>query len=327
MSSKKIKIIITSGDPAGIGLDLCIQLAYKRFPAHITVIGNINALKARAKIHNKSISFNTTSSIHLGKGNLNVIDVPYRHKVLPGKININNSLLQLNALKHAVDDCKSRKYDALVTLPIHKKALNTSKSKFKFTGHTEYISRLCKTANKEVMLLTNNQLRVALVTTHVPINEVSKLITKKRLSQSIKTIHNDLKEKFKIKTPHITVTGLNPHAGEGGEFGQEEIKIITPVIKKLNIDGINVIGPIPADTAFTSKNIKQTDCFLAMYHDQGLAAFKALSFGKGINVTLGLPIIRTSVDHGTALDIVGSKKINPISFFESISLAIKLANK
>jgi 4-hydroxythreonine-4-phosphate dehydrogenase len=325
MSSKKIGIIITSGDPAGIGLDLCIQLAYKRFPARITIIGNINALKARAKIHNKSISFNITSSSHLGKGNLNVIDVPYRHKVLPGKININNSLLQLNALKQAVDDCKSRKYDALVTLPIHKKALNTSKSKF--TGHTEYISRLCKTENKEVMLLTNNQFRVALVTTHVPINEVSKLITKKRLGQSIKTIHKDLKEKFKIKNPHITVTGLNPHAGEGGEFGWEEIKIITPVIKKLNMNGINVTGPIPADTAFTPKNIKQTDCFLVMYHDQGLAAFKALSFGEGINVTLGLPIIRTSVDHGTALEMVGSKKINPISFFKSISLAIKLANK
>ena len=182
------------------------------------------------------------------------------------------------------------------------------------------------TKDKEVMLLVDNKkLRVALVTTHIPLLEVAQSITKKKLEQTIRTLDKDLKNNFKIKNPRITITGLNPHAGEEGEFGSEEKRIITPIIKKLIKEGLNLIGPIPADTAFTKKYIKDTDSFLAMYHDQGLAPFKALAFNNGVNTTLGLPIIRTSVDHGTALDLVGSKKINSSSFFESISLAIKLA--
>jgi 4-hydroxythreonine-4-phosphate dehydrogenase len=166
---------------------------------------------------------------------------------------------------------------------------------------------------------------VALVTTHIPLLKVAQSITKKKLEQTIRTLDNDLKNNFKIKNPRITITGLNPHAGEEGEFGSEEKRVITPIIKKLIEEGLNLIGPIPADTAFTKEYIKDTDSFLAMYHDQGLAPFKALAFNNGVNTTLGLPIIRTSVDHGTALDIVGSKQINGSSFFESISLAIKLA--
>ena len=172
-----------------------------------------------------------------------------------------------------------------------------------------------------MLLVDNKDLRVALVTTHISLSEVAQSITKKKLEQTIKTLNNN----FKIKNPRITITGLNPHAGEDGEFGSEEKKIITPVIKKLISEGLNLVGPIPADTAFTDKYIKTTDSFLAMYHDQGLAPFKALSFNHGVNTTLGLPIIRTSVDHGTALDLVGSNKINTNSFFESITLAINLA--
>jgi len=319
-----VKIIIASGEPAGIGLDLCLKLAYKKFNAEISILANQNALIERARLQNKKIKILTTSSLHKGNGEFHIIDVPFKKLVSPGRLEKSNSLAQLAAIDFAVNACMRGKYDALVTLPLNKKILSSSKKKF--TGHTEYISRLCGTKNKEVMLLvSNNKLRVALVTTHIALIDVPKSITKSKLEQTIKTLNNDLINKFKIKKPRITITGLNPHAGEDGEFGTEERQIIMPVIKKLINEGLNLTGPLPADTAFTEKYIKITDSFLAMYHDQGLAPFKALSFNHGVNTTLGLPIIRTSVDHGTALDLVGSKKINENSFFESIALAINLA--
>ena len=317
------KIIVTSGEPAGIGLDLCLKLAYKKFGAQITILANHNALRERAKLHNKKIKILSKPALHNGKGELHIINIPYRIKVSPGKLNKSNSLTQLDTIKFAVKECMKKNYDALVTLPINKKILSSSKEKF--TGHTEYISKLCGSNHKEVMMLVSDNFRVALVTTHISLKEIPKKITAEKLEEIIQILHNDLKNNFRIKNPKITITGLNPHAGEGGEFGTEEKKIIIPVIKKLISKGLNLVGPIPADTAFTKKYIPKTDCFLAMYHDQGLAPFKALSFNQGVNTTLGLPIIRTSVDHGTGLDIVGSKKINGNSFFQSILLAIKLA--
>jgi len=323
--SKIKKIIITTGDPAGVGLDLCIKLAYKKFPANITVIGNLNALKNRAKFYKKKITAKKNLSTHEGNGNLNFVNIPYEKDVVPGEIESKNSITQLSALTFATEECLKNNFDALVTLPINKKAL--SSSDINFTGHTEFISKICNTLGEEIMLLTNKNLKVALVTTHLALKMVPKSITKKILEKKLQVLNEQLINKFNIKNPRISVTGLNPHAGEDGEFGDEEIKIITPVLKKLKAEGINLIGPIPADTAFTKKYLDKTDCFLAMYHDQGLSAFKALSFGKGINVTIGIPIIRTSVDHGTGLDIVESDKINASSFFESISLAIKLIKK
>ena len=324
MKNNIIKILIVSGEPAGIGLDLCIQLARKKFEAEITILSNQNAILDRAKLRNTKIKILAEPTLHLGNGGLNIINVNYSEKVLPGILEKSNSMDQLQAIEFAVKECIEKKYDALVTLPINKKILSSNTKKF--TGHTEYISTLCGTKDKEVMLLVDNKkLRVALVTTHIPLLEVAQSITKKKLEQTIRTLDKDLKNNFKIKNPRITITGLNPHAGEEGEFGNEEKRIITPIIKKLIKEGLNLIGPIPADTAFTKNYIKNTDCFLAMYHDQGLAPFKALAFNNGVNTTLGLPIIRTSVDHGTALDLVGSKKINGSSFFEAISLAIKLA--
>ena len=325
MISKIKKIIITTGDPAGVGLDLCIKLAYKKFPANITVIGNLNALKNRAKFYKKKITAKKNLSTHEGNGNLNFVNIPYEKDVVPGEIESKNSITQLSALTFATEECLKNNFDALVTLPINKKAL--SSSDINFTGHTEFISKICNTLGEEIMLLTNKNLKVALVTTHLALKMVPKSITKKILEKKLQVLNEQLINKFNIKNPRISVTGLNPHAGEDGEFGDEEIKIITPVLKKLKAEGINLIGPIPADTAFTKKYLDKTDCFLAMYHDQGLSAFKALSFGKGINVTIGIPIIRTSVDHGTGLDIVESNKINASSFFESISLAIKLIKK
>ena len=235
----------------------------------------------------------------------------------------NNSLQQLKGLKNSIELCLSKKFDALITLPIHKKILSTKK--IKFTGHTEYIASACGLKGNEVMLLSNKKLNVALATTHISLKDVPSKISQKSLCNTISTLHNDLRKKFKISTPKITVTGLNPHSGEDGEFGDEEIRTIRPAIKKMQGLGISLKGPIPADTAFTPKIMRNTDCYLTMYHDQGLAPFKALTFGKGVNVTLGLPIIRTSVDHGTGLDIVGSNNIDPSSFFESIKLAISLA--
>ena len=323
MCIKLPRIIINCGEPAGIGLDLCVFLAFKKIPAEITIMANMLALKARAKMHGKKINFTENIERHNGNGDIRVINVPYQFNVTPGKPNQENSLAQLKMIDYGVKNCINKNYDALVTLPISKEILSTTKCKF--TGHTEYISNLCKTSNKEVMLLANKELKVALVTTHVPLSQVSRLITKTKLTKIIRTLHFDLQKRFKIKKPKIIITGLNPHAGENGNFGDEEIKVIIPVIESLNNEGFNLIGPVPADTAFVPKNINGVDCFLAMFHDQGLAAFKALSFGQGVNITLGLPIVRTSVDHGTAYSLVGTKNIDPKSLYQAVAMAIKLS--
>jgi len=316
------KILVTCGDPSGIGPDLCTHLAYMRFGAQITVIGSSKVISERAKILKTKISFDKKNSKHNGSGKINIIDFDYPSKVKPGIPNKNNSKKQLEILDYAINLIKEKKFNAIVTLPINKKILSTKKEKF--IGHTEYIAKKCNTKN-EVMMLTTSKLKVALLTTHHSIKEIPSLITKSKLKKTIEVINNDLKTKFKIKDPRILVTGLNPHAGENGEFGDEERKVILPVINAFKRKKFSIYGPVPADTAFVNKNIKEYDVFLAMYHDQGLAPFKAISFGKGVNITLGLPFVRTSVDHGTAYDIVGTKKIDTSSFFEAIKMAIKLS--
>ncbi|MDC0876915.1 4-hydroxythreonine-4-phosphate dehydrogenase PdxA [Methylophilaceae bacterium] len=317
------KIIINCGDPSGIGLDLIVFLAEKLFNASITILANKEALVQRAGLHGKKLVFQENVSLHKGDGRLYVKNIDYENDVIPGLPNKNNSKAQMQMIDYAVKECMAMNYDALVTLPISKEILSDSGNKF--TGHTEYIAKLSNTKNQEVMMLVHNKLRVALATTHIPLSDVPKTITREKLEKIILTLHNDLKTKFKVLSPRITVTGLNPHAGENGEFGNEELTVLIPTINKLNGQGCNLVGPIPADTAFTPGHIKKTDAFLAMFHDQGLAPFKALSFGKGVNVTLGLPFIRTSVDHGTAFNIVGSKEIDPSSFYEAIFTAIELS--
>jgi len=316
-------LIITSGDPAGIGLDLCVILAFKKFLANITIIGNKDAILARARQMKKNIKVSTKLGSHLGNGELKIINLDYKNPVVAGQLDKNNSLQQLKGLKTSIELCLTKKFDALITLPIHKKILSSQKNKF--SGHTEYIADTCGFKGNEVMLLSSKKLNVALATTHISLKDVPNKISQKSLCNTISTLNSELKKKFKITFPKITLTGLNPHSGEDGEFGDEEIRTIRPAIKKMQGLGISLKGPIPADTAFTPKIMRNTDCYLTMYHDQGLAPFKALTFGKGVNVTLGLPIIRTSVDHGTGLDIVGSNNIDPSSFFESIKLAISLA--
>ena len=317
------KIIISLGDPSGIGPDLCVKLATQKFNAILIVIGNKKAIENRAKMLNEKIIITNKQEPHEGNSSLTIIDIKYPYSVIPGKPNKANSYAQFKQINFIVKELLNNNYDAMVTLPISKNMLSEALPEFK--GHTEYISALANTEGKELMMLASKKLKVALVTTHVSLKKVPLLITQKKLSDTLKTLNSELKSKFKITKPKIIVTGLNPHSGENGEFGDEEEKIISPVIKELKMTGYDLIGPIPADTAFTKKNIGMCDAFLAMYHDQGLAPFKAISFGRGVNITLGLPFIRTSVDHGTAFDIVGTDKVDPSSFFEAIKMAIALS--
>ena len=324
MTSFKPHIVISSGEPSGIGLDLCVLLSTKKFPAFITVVGDKNALADRAAQLNKSITFYENTSIeHKGDHSLSIHHIPACENIQTGLLNPKNNQYVIDVLNFALDGCLNKSFDALVTAPIHKSIINESQP---FTGHTEYIAHYTDTKN-EVMMLTSNTMKVALVTTHVPLSQVSRLITSEKLEQTLRTIHRDLIHRFKINSPKIFVAGLNPHAGENGILGLEEINILTPVINKLKLEGMLIEGPLPADTLFTEKYIQKADCFLAMYHDQGLAVFKHANFGLGVNVTLGLPIIRTSVDHGTAIDLAGQGNIDPNSFYSAIDLAIDLAQK
>ena len=324
MTSFKPHIVISSGEPSGIGLDLCVLLSTKKFPAFITVVGDKNALADRAAQLNKSITFYENTSIeHKGDHSLSIHHIPACETIQTGLLNPKNNQYVIDVLNFALDGCLNKSFDALVTAPIHKSIINESQP---FTGHTEYIAHYTDTKN-EVMMLTSKTMKVALVTTHVPLSQVSRLITSEKLEQTLRTIHRDLIHRFKINSPKIFVAGLNPHAGENGILGLEEINILTPVINKLKLEGMLIEGPLPADTLFTEKYIQKADCFLAMYHDQGLAVFKHANFGLGVNVTLGLPIIRTSVDHGTAIDLAGLGNIDPNSFYSAIDLAIDLAQK
>ena len=324
MSFFKPHIVISSGEPAGIGLDLCVLLSEKKFPAFITVVGDKNALSHRASDLGKTIALHENKLIeHKGDHSLSIYHVPARDGVKAGVLNAKNNSYVLDVLNFALDGCVNKSFDALVTAPIHKSIINESQP---FTGHTEYIAHYTHTKN-EVMLLASKSMKVALVTTHVPLSQVSCLITSQKFEETLKTIHRDLIHRFKINNPVIFVAGLNPHAGENGVLGFEEIAILIPVINKLKLEGMLIEGPFPADTLFTEKYIKEADCFLAMYHDQGLAVFKHANFGLGVNVTLGLPIIRTSVDHGTAIDLAGKGRIDPNSFYSAIDLAIDLAQK
>ena len=324
MTSFKPHIVISSGEPSGIGLDLCVLLSTKKFPAFISVVGDKNALADRAAQLNKSITFYENTSIeHKGDHSLSIHHIPACENIQTGLLNPKNNQYVIDVLNFALDGCLNKSFDALVTAPIHKSIINESQP---FTGHTEYIAHYTDTKN-EVMMLTSKTMKVALVTTHVPLSQVSRLITAEKLEQTLRTTHRDLIHRFKINSPKIFVAGLNPHAGENGILGLEEINILTPVINKLKLEGMLIEGPLPADTLFTEKYIQKADCFLAMYHDQGLAVFKHANFGLGVNVTLGLPIIRTSVDHGTAIDLAGLGNIDPNSFYSAIDLAIDLAQK
>jgi len=323
------KILYSPGEPSGIGPDIIIQLCRTTFWTDIKVpilcISDPKLLDKRAADLEKKITLQKISDIDELKANKrNVIQVMHISdckNTKYGKLYKSNAKYVLDNLKFGIDEALKNKNLALVTGPISKEnIISTNKT---FSGHTEFIQQ--KTNSKEVlMLLSSDQLKVALTTTHIPLKNVSKKITKELIISKAITLNKGLKEKFKIKNPIIKLLGLNPHSGEGGKIGKEEVDILIPAVKELRKKKINISYPISADTAFTKKNLKETDAFLGMYHDQVLPVIKALSFGNAINVTLGVPITRTSVDHGVALDIAGSGKADPSSLKEAIKIAKKI---
>lgn len=321
------KIVITSGEPAGIGPDICLSLFSLDFKdTELYVIANVSLLKERAtqlgiqtdyQIHENT---NTLSQFYQ-RDKLNIIPLALNSPCQAGKLNVNNSQYVLNMLDLACDLCLQQKVDAMVTGPIQKSIIN--EAGISFTGHTEYLAD--KSASTPVMMLATKKLRVALATTHLPLNKVSQAITKKSLSETLNILNDFLKHQADIVHPQILVCGLNPHAGEGGNLGDEEINIISPVLKELKQQGLKLTGPLPADTLFTDRYLDNADAVLAMYHDQGLPVLKYSGFGKAVNITLGLPFIRTSVDHGTALDLVATGKASNTSLLEAINMAIDLS--
>jgi len=327
---KKCPILaLTPGEPAGIGPDLIIQLSQQPQAAQLVVIADKKMMQERAKQLNYEIQFidyidlvNASKDCKPAKTNtINILDIKCPAPVKAGELNRENSNYILETLTRATEGCLSNEFDAIVTAPLHKGIINDAG--VSFSGHTEFLAELTN-AELPVMMLAADSLRVALATTHLPLKDVSNAITKNSLTQVITILHQDLVNKFGLKSPHILICGLNPHAGEGGHMGMEEIETIEPVIEALKAKGMNLSGPLPADTLFTPKYLDTADAVLAMYHDQGLPVLKHVGFGHAINVTLGLPIIRTSVDHGTALDLAGTGKASTGSLIAAINSAIEM---
>jgi 4-hydroxythreonine-4-phosphate dehydrogenase len=307
-----LAIAVTSGEPAGIGPDICLRLADRSWPVRLVVLGDRNLLTARAR------------ALGLDASRIEIRDVPLQQPALAGRLDPANARYVLDILDVALAGCRRGDYAAMVTAPVHKGIINDAG--IPFSGHTEYLADHTATP-RVVMMLSGAGLRVALATTHLALKDVPAAITRDDLEVTIRILHADLQARFGIARPRILVAGLNPHAGEGGHMGREEIEVISPVLDKLRAEGMNLVGPLPADTLFTKKVLAGSDAQLAMYHDQGLAVLKYAAFDEGINVTLGLPIIRTSVDHGTALDLAGTGKASPASLFAAIDAAIDMAQR
>lgn len=318
-------IAITAGEPAGIGPDLCIMLAQRALEANIVVIADTTMLQARAAQLQLPLNIipyeKNTKQAHLGNGVLTVYQQTTSKPVIAGCLNSANSQYVLDTLSTATLGCVNVEFDAMVTAPVHKGVINAAG--IAFSGHTEFLAKLSHTPHV-VMMLVGGEMRVALATTHLALKDVPAAITRENIETTIRILHHDLITKFGISNPRILVAGLNPHAGEDGYLGREEIDIINPVLAKLRGAGMQLIGALPADTLFAKHNLSGADAVLAMYHDQGLPVLKHASFGQGVNVTLGLPIIRTSVDHGTALDLAGGGNIEIGSMLAAIELAIRL---
>ena len=318
-------LVITAGEPAGIGPDLCVAIAAHVDLPQLVVIGDALLLRERAALLDAEISVTTIDEQSATEraslpGELRVVDIPFPVKVSCGNADPANARTLLDGLDRAVNGCQQGLYSGLVTAPVSKRVINDAG--IKFTGHTEFLAELTG-CPLPVMLLVAGDLRVALATTHMPLRQVPDALTQDGLRRVLKILHEDLVSRFGIEAPRIIVCGLNPHAGEGGVLGREDAEIIAPVIDALRHDGLHVDGPLPADTAFTPA-AGPCDAVLAMYHDQGLPVLKFAGFGHAVNITLGLPIIRTSVDHGTAFDIAGSGKADPGSLIAAIKLAASL---
>ena len=315
------KIAITLGDPGGIGPDICVLMAKKYIKKSHIIITDPDLLIQSAKKLKKKLYINKLENISdtpkSGECLVNVFPIKLNKKNKPGFMNPHNASFVMHTIETAAKGCLNHDFHSMVTGPISKSILN--QGGFKISGHTELLAKLCN--SKSIMMLMNERLKVTLQTIHVPLQKVSKQITKKNIIENIKIINSDLINKFGLKKPKILVCGLNPHAGEEGILGNEEINIIKPAINSLKQLGIHIDGPVPADTAFISKFIKEYDVIHTMYHDQGLPVIKYDDFSKTTNVTLGLPIIRVSVDHGTATDLVGKGTVDISSFVQALKVA------
>ncbi|MDZ4032907.1 4-hydroxythreonine-4-phosphate dehydrogenase PdxA [Kluyvera ascorbata] len=319
------RVVITPGEPAGIGPDLVIQLAQRDWPLELVVCADGRLLTERATLLGLPLTLLPYSpekpAAPQRAGTLTLLPVALHAEVTPGTLNVENGRYVVETLARACDGCLNGEFSALVTGPVHKGIINDAG--IAFTGHTEFFEERAG-APKVVMMLATEELRVALATTHLPLKAVSDAITPDLLREVITILHDDLQNKFGLAEPHVLVCGLNPHAGEGGHMGTEEIDTIIPVLEELRAKGMNLSGPLPADTLFQPKYLDHADAVLAMYHDQGLPVLKYQGFGRGVNITLGLPFIRTSVDHGTALQLAGQGKADVGSFITALNLAIKM---
>nr|WP_155403051.1 4-hydroxythreonine-4-phosphate dehydrogenase PdxA [Hafnia alvei] len=321
------RVVITPGEPAGVGPDLVIALAQQAWPAELVVCADPALLLERAALLQLPLTLREyqpdVSAQPQADKTLTILPIKLHSKALPGQLDVNNGAYVVDTLARACDGCLSGEFAALITGPVHKGIINDAG--VPFTGHTEFFAERSH-RDRVVMMLATEELRVALATTHLPLLDVPAAITPQTLTEVITILDHDLRTKFGIDEPQIYVCGLNPHAGEGGHMGREEIDVIIPTLESLRQQGIHLIGPLPADTLFQPKYLEHADAVLAMYHDQGLPVLKYQGFGRAVNITLGLPFIRTSVDHGTALDLAATGIADVGSFRTALNLAIKMIN-
>jgi 4-hydroxythreonine-4-phosphate dehydrogenase len=316
-------VALTAGEPAGIGPDLCVLLASRPLPGRVVIVGDREVLSDRARA--RGLPFQAPD--YAGRdaaGQVSVLSIPAAAPVVAGRLEAANGAHVVKLLDRALEGCLSGEFDAMVTAPVQKSTINDAG--IAFSGHTEYLAQRTGTP-RVVMMLVGGGLRVALATTHLALADVPRAIAREPLAATLRILDGDLRRRFGIERPRILVAGLNPHAGEAGYLGREEIDVIGPVVAALSAEGMAVSGPYPADTLFTPAMLARADATLAMYHDQGLPVLKHASFGRGVNVTLGLPVVRTSVDHGTALDRAGSGEVDAGSLDEALALAFELAKR
>jgi 4-hydroxythreonine-4-phosphate dehydrogenase len=321
-----LRIAITPGEPAGVGPELLVKLAQQDFDVELIAFADPALLLQRAadiglSLQISEVDFSAPPQAHRS-GQLSVVSISCPSPAQAGTLNVDNASYVLETLRRATDACISGDCQGLVTGPVQKSIINDAG--IPFSGHTEFLAERCK-VDKVVMMLASEQLRVALVTTHLPLSAVPAAITTDNLQRVTEILHASLLQQFGCQQPRIMVLGLNPHAGEGGHMGREEIDTIIPCLEQLRKRGWQLEGPLPADTAFTPRHLEQCDAVLAMYHDQGLPVLKYQGFGRAVNITLGLPIVRTSVDHGTALDLAGSGRADSGSFYAALTTAISMA--
>jgi 4-hydroxythreonine-4-phosphate dehydrogenase len=311
-------LAVTTGEPAGIGPDLCLAIVAQAWKCRIVLLGDrrlLGRVRGSRRLIDSLPDYDAAAPARRG---VEILHMPLAAPCIAGRLDVANARYVLGLLDRATDGCVRGEFAAMVTAPVHKGIVNDAG--IPFSGHTEYLARRCG-ARRPVMMLTGGGLRVALATTHLPLAQVPAAITRAALASVVRILDTDLRRLFAIRRPRIIVCGLNPHAGEGGHLGREEIEVIGPVVSRLRRSGLGLVGPLPADTAFLPRQLKRCDAVLAMYHDQGLPVLKHAAFGHAVNVTLGLPIVRTSVDHGTALDLAGTGRADPGSMLAAIAMA------